>query len=176
VNPFRTISSTRPFVDARCAVRRDEFELDDGHRGVHLVIEIPDAVVVVPVLEDGRVLLLRQWRYTLGVEVWEVAAGRIHEGESVEAAAARELREETGHVARRLARVGRLTPLAGISSHVAHLVVAYGCTSAGPLQLEPTERIEVATKSEDEVRAMLRDGAIEDGFAIAALSRYLLRR
>src|SRR5262245_26296798 len=96
-NPFRTLHSSRPFVDARCEVRRDEFELDDGFRGIHLVIEIPNAVCVVPVLEDGRILLLRQWRYTVGRELWEVPAGRMQPGESVEAAAARELREETGH-------------------------------------------------------------------------------
>lgn len=175
-NPFRTLASAHPFVDARCRVRRDEFELDDGFRGVHLVIEIPEAVCVVPVLEDGRVLLLRQWRYTVGRQLWEVPAGRMHSGESVEEAAARELREETGHEAARLVPLGDFFPLTGISNHHGHLFAALGCRPAGPLELEPTERIEVVPTAREEVARLFTTYQIQDGFAVAALGRYLLSR
>jgi ADP-ribose pyrophosphatase len=173
-NPFRTISTSRPFVDARCEVRRDEFEVEGGFRGVHLVIEIPEAVCVVPVLADGRVLLLRQWRYTVGEQLWEVPAGRIHKGEAVEAAAARELREETGHVAERLVTLGDFFPLTGISNHRGHLFAALGCRSVGNLELEPTERLEVVTRTVEELRALFASFQIRDGFTAAAVGRYLL--
>jgi ADP-ribose pyrophosphatase len=174
--PFRTLHSSYPFVDARCAVRRDDFEMDDGFRGVHFVIEIPPAVCVVPVLPDGRILLLRQWRYTLGRELWEVPAGRIQTGESIEGAAARELREETGHAAGRFVSLGRLHPLTGISNHYGHLLAALDCQAKGPLELEPTERIQVVPTPRDEVRRLFANYEIEDGFAVAALGRYLVSR
>jgi ADP-ribose pyrophosphatase len=173
-NPFTTLSSATPFSDPRCVVRRDEFQLDDGYRGVHLVIEIPQAVCVVPVLANGKILLLRQWRYTIGRRMWEVPAGRMHPGESIDEAAARELREETGHVAGRLQYLGEFFPLAGISSHRGHLLAALDCQPEGPLQLEPTERIEVVASSRDEVEKLFCEFAIQDGFAMAALARYLL--
>lgn len=173
-NPFRTLSSARVLDDPRCVVRRDEFAIEGGHRGTHVVIEIPPAVAVVPELADGRLLLLRQWRYALGARGWEVPAGRIHDGEFVERAAARELREETGYAARSLRPMGRFFPIAGISSHCGHLVAALGCEREGPPQPEPTERIEVVALEAGAVREMLASGAIEDGFAIAALTRYLL--
>lgn len=173
-NPFQTLASTIPFNDPRCTVRRDEFAMDSGFRGVHLVIEIPQAVCVVPILRDGRFLLLRQWRYTLQKQMWEVPAGRMHPGESIEEAAARELREETGHVAGRFVSLGDFYPLAGISNHQGHLLAAVDCEPAGSLQLEPTERIEVITATRAEVERLFSTFAIEDGFAVAALSRYLL--
>ncbi|MFN0206173.1 MAG: NUDIX hydrolase [Planctomycetota bacterium] len=173
-NPFKTISTSKPFVDARCTVRRDEFILDDGFRGVHLVIEIPEAVCVVPVLPDGRILLLRQWRYTISQRLWEVPAGRMHAGESVEAAAARELREETGHTAGRFVHLGDFYPLTGISNHRGHLLAALDCKYDGTLQLEPTERIEVVPTDRSGVEELYQSFAIQDGFAMAALSRYLM--
>lgn len=173
-NPFRTIASSVPFSDPRCAVRRDDFQMDDGFRGVHLVIEIPEAICVVPVLRDGRILLLRQWRYTIQSLEWEVPAGRMHAGEGVEAAAARELREETGHVARAFVSLGDFFPLAGISNHRGHLLAALDCEPAGSLQLEPTERIEVIATAPAEVRRLFSSFEIRDGFAVAALSRYFM--
>lgn len=173
-NPFRTLSSSVPFRDARCTVRRDDFEMESGFRGVHLVIEIPEAVCVVPVLRDGRVLLLRQWRYTIQRQEWEVPAGRMHAGESIVEAAARELREETGHVAGRWVQLGDFYPLAGISNHRGHLLAALDCEPAGALDLEPTERIEVLPMSRAEVEALFCKFEIRDGFAVAALSRWML--
>ncbi len=173
-NPFRTLSSSRPYVDARIAVRRDEFEVEGGYRGVHLVLEIPEAVCVVPVLPDGRLLLIRQWRYTVEAPLWEVPAGRIHEGETAELAARRELREETGHEARVLQPLGRFFPMPGISSHVGNLFAAIDCEPRGALELEPTERIEVHTFARDAVADLFARFAIVEGFTVAALGRYLL--
>lgn len=174
-NPYRTIASSKPFSDPRCEVRRDEFEVDGGFRGIHLVIEIPPAVCVVPVLPDGRILLLRQWRYTVGEELWEVPAGRMHEGETVEGAAARELREETGHRAHGFVSLGPFYPLTGISNHKGHLLAALDCEPEGPLELEPTERLRVVPLTRGEVADLYGRFEIRDGFAAAALGRFLLQ-
>jgi len=174
-NPFRTLSTSTPFVDARCSVRRDDFEVSGGFRGVHLVIEIPEAVCVVPVLRDGRILMLRQWRYTVMEQLWEVPAGRLHPGEAVEVGAARELREETGHAPGRFERLGTFYPLTGISNHRGHLLAAHDCEPTGALDLEPTERIEVVPMERERLIDLYQRGEVRDGFTSAALARYLLR-
>lgn len=174
-NPFRTLSSEHPFVDPRIAIRRDRFALDDGFEGVHIVVEIPEAVCIVPVTTDGRILLLRQWRYTTQDLMWEVPAGRMHSGETVLESATRELLEETGHRAGRWAPLGEFHPLAGISDHKGHLLAALDCIPVSGQQLEPTERIEVVPCRRPEVLDLFTSFAIRDGFAVAALSRFLLK-
>src|SRR5712675_3780480 len=81
-------------------VRRDEVLEPGGVRAIREVITHPGSVVVLPVLPDGRILLIRQYRHATRQYLWELVAGRIDGGESVRAAAARELIEETGYRAK----------------------------------------------------------------------------
>src|SRR6201993_3098795 len=83
-------------------VRRDQVLEPGGVRAVREVITHSGSVVVLPVLTDGRILLIRQYRHATQQYLWELVAGRIDEGESVKKAAARELQEETGYQAKRL--------------------------------------------------------------------------
>ncbi|MGH7151117.1 MAG: NUDIX domain-containing protein, partial [Planctomycetota bacterium] len=95
--PYRTLGSERLYQSVYCALRRDRVALPGGGRGVHHVIEIPDAAIVVPVLNDGRIVLIKQYRYASGGYLYEVPAGRPDRpGEPWEECARRELREETG--------------------------------------------------------------------------------
>src|SRR5256885_9326193 len=82
-------------------VRRDEVLEPNGVRTIREVITHPGSVVVLPVLPDGRILLIRQYRYATRQYLWELVAGRIDAGESPRKAAARELIEETGYRARK---------------------------------------------------------------------------
>lgn len=170
---FPVDSSERLYDSHWCGLRRDQLVLPDGKLQEYHVFEVPDAVSIVPVLPDGRLLLLWQYRYPHGKSHWEVPAGRIHEDEELEAAAARELREETGHRAGRLERVAGFYPTNGISAHYAHIVIAHDCVEEGAVQLDAAERLEVHVFDRARVKKLLASGAVEDGFTALALFYYL---
>ena len=131
------------------------------------------SVVVLPRLPDGRVLLVRQFRYAAGGPLWELVAGGIEPGESLRGAARRELLEETGYRARRLKPFLSFFPSPGILSERMHLVEATGLVR-GDAQPESDERIRVGIFTLDEIRKMLRTRRIQDGKTLVGLSWLLL--
>ena len=86
--PFQVERSVRIYDSRWCGLRRDEVVTERGARIEHHVVEIPDAVVVVPVTDEGRIVLIGQYRYPHGRTHWEIPAGRIAPGESPEEAVA----------------------------------------------------------------------------------------
>lgn len=174
--PFPVVASERVYDSRWCGLRRDLVRLADGSVQEHHVFEVGEAVAIVPLLPDGRVLLLWQYRHALGRSHWEIPAGRLHAGEAPEAGAARELSEETGHAAERLERLQGFFPISGISAHHAHLFVAHGCRETGRgTAHEASERMSLHALAPEVVLARLREGAIEDGFALVGLARHFLR-
>jgi ADP-ribose pyrophosphatase len=97
----RILSSRTIYEGAVFGIRRDEVIEPSGIRTTREVITHPGSVVVLPVLPDGRILLIRQYRYAARQYLWELVAGRIDAGENPREAAARELIEETGYRAKR---------------------------------------------------------------------------
>jgi len=165
----------RIYDSAWCALRRDKLRLADGTLQEHHVFEVPDAVVVVPVLPDGTLLLIWQYRHALGGSRWEVPAGRMHAGEEPAAAARRELLEETGYRPGRLEPLAGFHPLGGISAHFAHVFRALDCERAGAPSPDASECIEVRAQDAERVRAWLAQGQLEDGFSALALHYHFAR-
>jgi ADP-ribose pyrophosphatase len=125
------------------------------------------AVAVVPVLEDGRLVLIRNHRATLEDWLVEFCAGGIAAGEAPIAAAARELAEETGYTAGAIEPLGSFFTAPGFSDELMQVFVA-GDLVLGERRLEPDERIEVETCEPEDVAARIAAGAIRDGKTIAA--------
>ncbi|TAJ13917.1 MAG: NUDIX hydrolase [Planctomycetota bacterium] len=168
--PFERLSSTQLYHSRWCGLRRDMIRLPGGREQDYHVFEVDDAIVVVPLLPNGDVLLVWQYRYVHGRTHWEVPAGRIHVGEAPELAAHRELGEEVGHSTQRLERLPGFYPINGISPHYAHAFVAHDCELLpGGTAHEDSEQIEVHARPRAEVERMLRDGEIADGFSALAL-------
>lgn len=171
--PLPVLGSEQIYDSPWCGLRRDLLRLPDGATQEYHVVEISDAVVVVPELPDGRLLLVWQFRHPHGRTHWEVPAGRLHQGESPEEGAVRELREETGHEAGRLEPLPGFFPINGISDHYAHAFVARDCRRVGDLRLDPTERLAVHAVERQTVAAWLAAGRFQDGFTALPLLYHL---
>lgn len=171
--PFGVHRSERVYDSHWCGLRRDMVVLPSGDLQEYHVFEISDAAVVVPVLADGSIVMVGQYRYPHGKTHWEVPAGRIGEGETPAEAVERELLEETGYRAGRLVELPGFYPTNGISAHFAHAFYALDCEKVREPELDASEQIVVRVHGADEARALLRAGMIEDGFTALALLYYL---
>jgi len=173
--PFPVERSERIYDSPWCALRRDHLVLPDGGHQEYHVFEIHDAVAVVPVLPDGSLALLWQFRHPIGRTHWEVPAGRVDPGEGPEEAARRELLEETGLRSGRLVRLGAFHPTNGISPHRAELFAALDCVPARAPEPGPCERFSMHVLEREEVRRRLVRGDFADGFTALALFYYFSR-
>jgi ADP-ribose pyrophosphatase len=144
-----------------------------GGRKRYVVATSGPAVGVLPLLEDGSVMLVRQYRPAVEAAVSEIPAGGVDDGESAEAAARRELEEETGLVPARLEPLGAFVSSPGICSERLELFVAHGCRATGE---RSGERVELErAPSLAELVARVESGSLPDGKTQAAVLRVALR-
>lgn len=142
-------------------VQRDNIELPDGRKAVREYILHPGAVVVLPLLDDGRVLLERQFRYPLGQTFIEFPAGKIDRNEAPLDSAKRELLEETGYTATDWQFVGKIHNAIAYSDEYLDIYLARGLT-AGAQQLDEGEFLELFTATIDELLQWIREGKVTD--------------
>ena len=134
------------------------------------VIEIGDGAAVLAVEDDGAVHMIRQYRHAVGEAVWELPAGRVEPEESPLAAARRELAEEAGLTASSFEEIGFLWPLDGVCRHRIHLFVARGLNPCATGH-ETFEDIECRRIDRSRLEAMIGNGELRCGIALAALAR-----
>jgi len=165
---FRALRSRSIYQGKIVGLKLDRVLEPGGITTTREVVSHPGSVVVLPRLADGSVLLVRQFRYAIGRSLWELVAGAIDPGESVRAAALRELTEETGYSARSLRPLLRFYPSPWFLTERMHLIEATGLTFS-KAQPEPDERIRVGRFGLAELRKMLRTGKIVDGKTLIGL-------
>lgn len=141
---------------------------DTGRRHKREVCVHPGAVVVLPILPDGKVLLIRNYRYAVGESLLELPAGTIDRGEEPINCAGRELIEETGYTAGRLKAMGSFFSSPGILSERMHAYAAYDLRP-GRQHLEVGEEIELRPTEWEDVIDKIRSGDIRDAKTIAAV-------
>lgn len=149
-------------------MRSDRVALPDGRESIREVVAHPGAVAVVPLTDDGQVVLIEQWRYAAGGPLLEIPAGTLEPNEDPTTCAARELAEEIGCKAGRLQLLGSFFVSPGYSSERIHLFLA---TRLQPVdgRREPDERIEQILKPLHEAVAMVAEGQIEDAKTIIGI-------
>ena len=164
----RRVAYENPWID----VFHDEVDRPDGTPGVYGVVHFRSrAVGVVPVGDDGRILLVGQHRYPLDEYSWEIPEGGVDQGESLEAGCRRELREETGYEASRWRLLCRLSLSNSVTDERGALFVADGLTP-GDATPDGTEALELRWATLDEILAEIAAGAIHDVLTIAAIGMY----
>lgn len=153
-------------------VRLDRVAEPGGIRAEREVVCHSNSVVVLPRLDDGRIILVRQYRYSVRRYLWELVAGGVEPGETPARAARRELLEEAGYRARALTPLLEFFSSPGFLTECMFLVEARRLV-AGAAQPEPDERIEVGRFTPDELRRMVAKGIIQDGKSLVGLLWFL---
>jgi len=153
-------------------LRRDEVVEPSGVRATREVITHPGSVVVLPVLPDGRIVMIRQYRHATRQYLWELVAGRKEPEETPMEGAARELLEETGYRAKRFKVFLDVFPTPGFLEERMYLLLAEGLT-AGEAQPEEDEKIEVRAYRLKELKQMIKSGRLRDAKSITGILYYL---
>jgi ADP-ribose pyrophosphatase len=149
-------------------VRRDKVRLPDGGAATREYVVHPGAVLVVPVHDDGRLVMERQFRYPVGRVMLEFPAGKLDAGEAPLACAQRELVEEAGFTAATWRKLGTLHPEIGYSTEFIDLYEARDLTHVGS-RLDEGEFLDIVLMTEDELLVTFDCGGFTDGKSIAAL-------
>lgn len=157
----RTTSTEELLRGSFLHVVRDTVVLPDGGSATREYVRHPGAVMMVPMLDNGRVVVERQWRHPVGQVMTEFPAGKLSAGEAPLRCAQRELLEETGYTAREWARAGRLHPCIGYSDEFIEIWFARGLVAGRP-QLDAEEFVEVIEATPAELKAWCHEGRITD--------------
>ena len=167
----KVLSSKTVYEGPIFGIRRDEVIEPSGVRTTREVITHPGSVVVLPVLPDGRILLIQQYRHAAHQYLWELVAGRIDAGESPREAAARELIEETGYRAKSLRVFLYMFPTPGFLEEKMYILLAKGLT-AGEAEPEEDEKIISRPYNRKKLEEMIRTGKLRDAKSVAGILFY----
>ena len=146
----------------------DKVELPNGKETKREFIRHPGAVAVVPITQEGNIVLVRQFRYPVGKAILEVPAGKLDKGEHPDECARRELEEETGYVAQSIKRLSSIYTTPGFTDEVIHLYIAENLTLAKQC-LDDDEFLAVEVYTKEQIKMMIIDGTINDAKSMLAL-------
>jgi len=166
--PWKTLSTKSVYRNKWIAVREDLVEMPDGRSTIYGVVTCGQCVGVLPFVDPHTVLLIKQYRYVARRITWEMPTGGRHAGEAVEAAAQRELAEETGYRAGRLTHVCTYHTSKSVMDETAHLFLGENLVQA-ELPPDDTEFIEVRPFPFADALRMVLSGEIVDSMTIIAV-------
>lgn len=152
----------------------EEVRLPGGETAAFDYLSEGESVVVLPFTDDGRVVVIDEWRQAVERQNRGVPAGSVEPGENLKRATRRELREETGYEAGTLAHMTSVEPANGFADAVFHYFLARDCTDTARQDLDADETIEVETTTFDELLARAREDDLRDGRTAFAVVYYAL--
>ncbi|EGU31548.1 MutT/nudix family protein [Vibrio ichthyoenteri ATCC 700023] len=155
----------------RISLVEERVELPNGQQITHTTIAHPGAAVILPIADNGDIVLINQYRPSLKKWLIELPAGTLENNEPIEQCASRELEEETGYSTNELHPLGQVTPLAGFCDEIQYLFVAKQLHKTSRYQCDDDEVIEVIHLPLAQVEQMIINGEITDTKSIACLSK-----
>ena len=168
----RKIQSDTVFAGAMLTVQKDKVRLPDGKTAAREVVRHPGAVIIAPMIDDNTLLLEWQFRYAIGRHLWELPAGKLDFGEQPQAAAKRELLEETGYVADKWQFAADLDVCVGYSDERARMFVARDLHYRGHTG-EPDEFLHIVKMPLAKAAQMMQSGEITDAKTLIGLMMLL---
>ena len=168
---FRVEAEREIFQGRIIRLVSQDLVLPNGRRTTFHIVKHPGAVSIVPVHENGDVVLLKQFRPSIGEEIYEIPAGTIEKGEAPLATARREIVEETGFKAARWSKVAEFYTAPGFCNELMHVYVARGLTPA-TAEGDADEIIRTERMSLSKALALVRNRRVRDAKSIAGLLIY----
>ena len=168
LRPWKRLGSRTIHRSDRVVIREDRLQLPDGGERHYPVMQLGMSAGIVPMTADGQVILIRQYRHVTDDFAWEIPGGGLHPGESPDAAAQRELREEAGYRAGRLRRLGSFWPNNAYLDEIIYVYLAEDLTP-DPLPADQDEQLERQSFPFAEALAMAQDDRITCGLTKLAI-------
>ena len=163
-----TIDTERIYDGKILKVRRDTVTVKGGRTAYREVLEHPGAAAIIPVTDDGDVVMIKQFRKPIESTIWEVPAGKLDPGETPLEAAKRELEEETGLRAENYEYLTAMYPSVGYSTEIIHIYLATGLTQ-GPSHPDEDEDLIMERIDLDLLKQKVTDGEFKDAKTIIAI-------
>jgi ADP-ribose pyrophosphatase len=159
----KTLSSQTIYEGKIISLRLEEVELPDGNRAKRELVQHPGAVALIPISNEGKIILVKQYRKSLNRTLIEIPAGRIEVGEDPKITALRELEEETGYGAREVTYIQSFATSPGFADEIIHLYLAENLYEIeNPAAGDEDEFIELLEATIDEAEQMVAAGDIYD--------------
>ena len=167
----KTLSSEVLFEGRVVTLTKDVALLENGETSIREVVHHHGGACIVPYFEDGTLCMVRQFRYAMQQELWELPAGKLEKGEDPFLAAQRELEEECGVTAERFINLGVLYPTVGYDSEKIYIWAAKGLKPTSQ-HLDDGEFLDVAALPFDDVLQMVMTDEIRDSKTVTAMLKY----
>ncbi len=167
----RVLDSETIFQGRVFSLKRDRVAEPSGIITMREIVAHPGSVVVLPVLDDGRIVLIRQYRHAAGQYLWELVAGHKEANESAPTGVRRELKEETGYTAERIRKLLEIYPSPGLLAERMDIFLAEGLRK-GKARPEDDEKIAQKIVTLQQAQRWIQSGKIRDAKSIAGILYY----
>jgi ADP-ribose pyrophosphatase len=157
-------------------IKVDQIEYNSGNEGVREVILHNGGAVVLPVTNDGKIVLVKQYRYPFDEFMYELPAGKLEKNEDPKECATRELTEETGYTSEKISFLGKVYTSPGFCNEILYVYLAENLVAGDHDREEGEDGMEVYELTIDEIDKMMMEGKIVDGKTISGLYFYKNRR
>lgn len=154
---------------------KDIYELPDGSEGEYHFVHTPGSIMIVPITDQGKLVLVRQYRYLNQREGLEFIGGGIMSGKSADESAREELLEEAGIIAGELTWIGEFNPMNGVTDEICNIFVARSLKK-GTAKPDASEEFEVVELDFSIICGLINEGSIWDGMTLAAFALFTQRK
>lgn len=171
IDMYERTEHKKIYEGSRISLYRDSYVMPDGHTASKDIVEHGGSAAMIAIDDDGKILLVRQYRHTARRETLELPAGTMEKGEQPISCAIREIEEETGCKAARIKPLFNMYTAIGFCTEIIYIFLCEGLTKTAQ-NLDEDECIDVESYTLDEITEMIMQGSICDGKTISAILYY----